>query len=109
MLKSRAGRVASVAVAATAALALSAGSASALYVSDYNTAANIRQTQWTNSAINGVGYPGHGTNSWCWVHGSSVGTGNDVWDSNTDRATGVWGYTYESYIAGAYTGQTTVC
>ncbi|MBD0675944.1 hypothetical protein [Streptomyces sp. CBMA156] len=109
MFKTRTGRITSAAVAATAALALGSGVASAtVFVSDYTTGTNIRATQYTNSAINGVGYPGHGTNDWCWVHGTSV-NGSDLWDSNTDRATGVWGYSAEQYISGAYLGQTTPC
>ncbi|MFF2121116.1 MULTISPECIES: hypothetical protein [Streptomycetaceae] len=108
MLKNRMGRVATVAAAAVAALTLGTGAANALYVSDYTTAANIRSGPYTNSSINGIGYPGHGTNDWCFTNGSTV-NGWSYWDSNTDRNTGVWGYTHEDYISGARTGQTTRC
>ncbi|MEU1288733.1 hypothetical protein [Kitasatospora sp. NPDC005856] len=108
MLRNRVGRMVSVAVAATAALTLGTGVANALYVSDYTTAANIRNTPYTNGVINGVGYPGHGTNDWCFTLGSTVNN-YAAWDSNTDKATGKWGYTFEDYIAGAQANQWTRC
>ncbi|MFE7588678.1 hypothetical protein ACFU6K_04695 [Kitasatospora sp. NPDC057512] len=108
MLKNRMGRVATVAAAAVAALTLGTGAANALYVSDYTTAANIRSGPYTSNSINGIGYPGHGTNDWCWTPGSTV-NGYFAWDSNTDRKTGVWGYTFEDYISGAYANQQTKC
>ncbi|MFE4513256.1 hypothetical protein ACFRMQ_03515 [Kitasatospora sp. NPDC056783] len=108
MLKSRVSRVASVAVAAVATLTLGTGAANALYVTDYTTAANIRGAADTGATINGVGYPGHGTNDWCWTPGSAV-NGYYAWDSNTDRSTNVWGYTHEDYIAGARANQLTHC
>ncbi|MFD4660172.1 hypothetical protein ACFWP2_31635 [Kitasatospora sp. NPDC058444] len=108
MLKNRVGRLVAVAAAATAALTLGTGVANALYVSDYTTAANIRSGPYTSYTSKGLGYPGHGTNDWCWTLGSTV-NGYNVWDSNTDRQTGVWGYTHEDYISGAYENQQTKC
>ncbi|MGW4803375.1 hypothetical protein [Kitasatospora sp. NPDC004272] len=108
MLNSRTGRIASVAAAVLATVALGAGTANAVFYSDYTTAANIRSTPYTSGTIYGVGYPGHGTNDWCWTLGTSV-NGLAAWDDSTDRATGVRGYVSENYIANAYTGQTTHC
>ncbi|BAJ30426.1 MULTISPECIES: hypothetical protein [Kitasatospora] len=108
MLKTRSLRALAVAVAATAALSLGVGAANATDLpGDYTTAVKLRADSNTSATAYGVGYPGQGNVSHCYKGGTTVG-GNSFWDWNTDKATGVTGYSAEFYLTQGY-AQPTHC
>lgn len=107
MRVTRSRRGLTVAFATAVALSLGTGAASAgTFDTDYTTAANIRSGPTTSDTIYGVGYPGQGARDYCFTMGTYV-NGNPYWDSNTDLATGISGYTSEEYLANK--SQLTVC
>ncbi|MDH6144270.1 MULTISPECIES: hypothetical protein [Kitasatospora] len=108
MFESRSLKGLTVAAAATVALALGTGVASAgTFANDYSTAANIRSGPHTSDAVLGTGYPGQGNTDYCFTNQGSGVNGDYAWDYNRDSATGVTGYTSEVYLVS--TAQETNC
>lgn len=94
-----------IAAAIAAAGTLAVAAPASAYVDGGYAASGVRlrQTPYTSdNRINGLGYPGQTARLWCYTTGTDVDGGWPYWDSNTDLATGKWGYSYEHLLTGNY-------
>jgi hypothetical protein len=86
----------------TAGGVLAAAAPASAYVDGDYAASGVRiRTSAPSGTILGLGYPGQGARLWCWVVSTTI-NGNPFWDNNTDRSTGVHGYSAEGLLTPQY-------